>query len=90
MRGAYLEVTFQGGKPLAAYLYLPRKEGDKSARVEKREAGLLVDLTADGRPIGIEIAIPALVSVEAVNQVLASYGLEPIDSIELSPLRKAA
>jgi hypothetical protein len=90
MHGTYLEVTFRGGKPLAAYLYLPRKEGDTSERVEKRDAGLLVDLTADGRPIGIEIAIPALASVDAVNQVLASYGLEPIDSIDLSPLRRAA
>jgi hypothetical protein len=49
-----------------------------------------VDLTADGRPIGIEIAIPALATVEAVNEILASYGLEPIDSMELTPLRKVA
>lgn len=90
MPSGYLEVTFRGGHPLAAYFYLPRKEGDTSARVEKREAGLLVDMTADGRPIGIEIAIPALVTVEAVNQILVSHGLEPIDSAELAPLKKAA
>ena len=90
MKGTYLEVTYRAGKPLAAYLYLPKKEGEKSARVEKRGPGLLVDLTADGRPIGIEIAIPALVTVEAVNQILTSYGLEPVDSVELSPLRQAA
>jgi uncharacterized protein YuzE len=90
MQGTYLEVTFRGGKPLAAYLYLPHKEGDQIARVEKREAGLLVDVSGDGRPLGIEIAIPALVTVEAVNQILVSYGLEPLDSVELSPLRKAA
>jgi hypothetical protein len=90
MRGTYLEVTFRGGQPLAAYLYLPRQEGDRSARVQKHGAGLLVDLTADGRPIGIEIAIPALATVEAVNEILASYGLEPIDSMELTPLRKVA
>ncbi|MCY2994732.1 MAG: hypothetical protein NTY19_43755 [Planctomycetota bacterium] len=90
MQGTYLEVTFRGGQPLAAYLYLPRQEGDRSARVQKHRAGLLVDLTADGRPIGIEIAIPALVTVEAVNEILAAYGLEPIDSVELTPLRKVA
>ena len=90
MQGTYLEVTYRAGKPLAAYLYLPRKEADKTARVEKRGAGLLVDLTADGRPIGIEIAIPALVTVEAVNQVLTSYGLTAVDAAELSPLEKAA
>ena len=44
----------------------------------------------DGRPIGIEIAIPALVTVEAVNQILTSYELEPVDSVDLSPLRHAA
>lgn len=90
MQAVYLEVTFRGGKALAAYLYLPRNEGDKSTRVEKRGPGLLVDLNEDGRPIGIEIAIPALVTVEAVNQVLTSYGLAAIDSAELSPLRTAA
>lgn len=35
MRETYLEVTFRGGQPLAAYLFLPRQEGDRSARVEK-------------------------------------------------------
>jgi hypothetical protein len=90
MHESYLEVTYRGGQPLAAYYYLPRKEGDKSARVEKRGAGLLVDLTDDGRPIGIEIAIPALVTVDAVNEILQSYGLPPIDPAELNPLKKAA
>ncbi len=90
MQGTYLEVTFRGGKPLAAYLYLPRQENAQSVRVEKHRAGLLVDLTADGRPLGIEMTIPALVTVEAVNEVLAAYGLEPIDSVELAPLRRAA
>ena len=47
-------------------------------------------ITADGRPIGIEIAIPSLVTVEAVNEVLTSYGLQPIDAAELAPLKNAA
>jgi hypothetical protein len=90
MQGTYLEVTFRGGKPLAAYLYLNRREGDRSARVEKRGAGLLVDLAEDGRPLGIEIAIPSLVTVEEVNGILESFNLPPIDSSELSPLKAAA
>lgn len=90
MKETYLEVTYRAGAPLAAYLYLPRKDGDHSVRVEKRGAGLIVDLSDDGRPIGIEIAIPALVTVEAVNEVLASYGLAPIDPAELAPLKAAA
>jgi hypothetical protein len=90
MSNAYLEVTFRGGKPLAAYYYLPKIEGGKIARVEKCAPGLLVDLTESGRPIGIEIAIPSLVTVDAVNHVLRSYGLDPIDAIELAPLQHAA
>jgi len=85
----FLEVTFRGAEPFAGYLYLPRRDGDRCARVEKRE-GLLVDLTEDGRPIGIEMPIPSLVTVEGVNQILASYGLAPIDAAELAPLQTAA
>ena len=47
----FLEVTYRQGKPLAAYLYLPRRSGDTSARVEPRGPGFLVDWTEDGRPI---------------------------------------
>jgi len=90
MQGTYLEVTFRSGTPLAAYLYLPRRLDEKSARIEKRGEGLLVDIAADGRPIGIEIAIPALVTVEAVNKVLTSFGLPTVDAAELAPLKLAA
>jgi len=90
MKEMYLEVTFHSGEPLAAYLYLPRKEGDRSAQVKKHGAGLLVDLTDDGRPIGIEMAMPAMVTVEALNKILDSYGLKQIDEAELAPLKAAA
>jgi hypothetical protein len=68
---------------------LPRQEGDRSVRVEKHGTGLLVDLSDDGRSIGIEIAIPSLVTVEAVNKILEAYGLDRIDEAELAPLRTA-
>jgi hypothetical protein len=90
MKHVYLEVTFRSGKPLAAYLYLSRQEGDGTARVEKHSPGLLVDLSDDGRPIGTEIVIPSLVTVEAVNKILETYGLDRIDEAELAPLRTAA
>jgi hypothetical protein len=35
MKDAYLEVTYRKGRPLAAYLYLPREPGVKIARSEK-------------------------------------------------------
>ena len=90
MHECYLEVTFRGGKPLAAYYYLPRREGDTSVKVEKHGEGLLVDLAQDGRPMGIEIAIPALVTVDAVNRILQSYGFPPLPPGELAPLEHAA
>jgi len=90
MHERYLEVTYHNGKLLAAYYYLPRHEGDTSARVEKHAAGLLVDLTNDGRPIGIEIAIPSLVTADAINKVLELYGFPPIAATELAPLEIAA
>ena len=32
MQERYVEITFRKGKPLAAYVYLPRRVGVKSAR----------------------------------------------------------
>jgi hypothetical protein len=88
MHGTYLEVTFRGGEPLAAYFYLPRQSGDRSAAEKKHGPGLLVDLTEDGRPIGIEITVPA--TAKAMNEILATYGLGPISEEELAPLVAAA
>ncbi len=51
----FLEVTYRKGRPIAAYYYLPRQDGDRSTRTERVDGGLIVDYTADGRAIGIEI-----------------------------------
>jgi hypothetical protein len=82
----YLEVTYRRGKPLAAYLYLPRREGDTSVRVESISPGYLVDRADDDRPIGIEMPSPSLVTVEGLNRVLASLDLEPVSAEELIPV----
>ena len=89
MKSRYLEVTFRNGKPVAAYLYLPRRPGDRSTRTERPEPGLVVDFTADGRPMGIEITAPTRVSLEGVNRVLARLGQDPIAHGELAPLAAA-
>ncbi len=82
----YLEVTFRKGKPLAAYLYLPRRGDDVSVRVEPHGPGFLVDLTEDGRPIGIEMSSPSLVTVEGLNRVLSDLHLDPVPPEEVAPL----
>ena len=86
MKRRYLEVTFRRGRPFAAYLYLPRDTGAKSARTEKLAGGLLVDYSADGTPIGLEIVDPARAKLTAINLVLGSLGLEPVDADEIAPL----
>ncbi len=86
MRDRYLEVTYRKGKPLAAYLHLPHDVGAKAARTEKKSDALLVDFTADGKPLGVEIASPSSVSAADVNAVLTSLGLAALDENDLAPL----
>lgn len=89
MKDRYLEVTFRKGKLLAAYLYLPRQPGEKSARTENAGAGLLIDYSASGKAIGIEITSPLTVTPAALNAILEKIGLELITPEELAPLRAA-
>jgi len=85
----YLEVTFRKGKPLAAYLYLPRAAGAKSVRTESIAPGLLVDYGADGEPIGFELTAPDKITVAQINAVLENFGLPGISPQELAPLHAA-
>jgi hypothetical protein len=89
MQQPYLEVTFRGGKPFAAYYYLPRRPGDRSIRTEQAEAGLVIDFARGGRPIGIEITAPNRITMAALNRVLRSLGQDPITRAEFAPLRAA-
>lgn len=89
MKGRYLEVTYRRGKALAAYLYLPRPDGIKSVRTERRDSGVIVDFGPNERPIGLEITNPLSTSSEYINSVLQSLGLDRLDPSDLSPLRAA-
>ena len=89
MSHRYLEVTYRRGKPLAAYFYLPRRTGDTSARVEPRGEIYLVDWTEDGRPIGIEMPSPSLITTEGLNQVLSELHLDLVTPEELAPVSAA-
>jgi len=89
MKQRYLEVTYRKGKPLAAYLYLPRPTGANSVRTVDFGDGLLVDYAANGDAMGIEITAPISVSVGRINAVLAEIGLEPLAPDESTPLRAA-
>lgn len=89
MTRPYLEVTFRHGRPLAAYLYLPRRRGDRSVSTRRVPPGLVIDLAADGRPIGIEITAPKRVTARGLNRVLRELGVAPISPGDLAPIRAA-
>ena len=86
MKNSYLEVTYRKGRPLAAYYYLPRQDGDRSVRTERFAGGLLVDYTSDGRPIGIEISSPARLDLRKLNDALARLGRKAVRPEDLAPL----
>jgi uncharacterized protein YuzE len=89
MRGRYLEVTFRKGRPIAAYLYLPRRGAERSARVTKASPNLLIDYNAQGKAIGIEIPAPGKVNLMALNRVLARLGQPRLGPEDLAPLMAA-
>jgi hypothetical protein len=85
-----LQITYRKGRPFAAYLYLSRKPGEKSARTESTSNGLLVvDYATDGRPIGVEITAPEVVTLDRVNALLEGLGQPPLPEEEFKPLTAA-
>ena len=89
MKEPYLEVTFRHGRPIAAYLYLPREIREKSYRTSKAEPGMVVDFGQNGNSIGIEITAPTKITVADLNDVLSKLGLPPMKDSELTPLQAA-
>ncbi len=86
MKQRYLEVTFRKGKPLAAYLYLPRKSGVRIARTIDAGHGVRVDIDDHGAPMGVEITAPGAVTVAELNAVLVRHGIAALDKDEWAPL----
>ena len=86
MKHSHLEVTYRKGRPLAAYYYLPRRDGEQSARTERADRGLLVDYAQDGRPIGIEITAPSSLDLAQINRLLERLGQKAVRREDLAPL----
>jgi hypothetical protein len=89
MKDTYLEVPFRHGRPIAAYYYLPRASGQKSARTRRVEPGLVIDFAADGRAIGIEMTAPGKVSLAGLNAVLRELGHALASEADLAPVLAA-
>lgn len=82
----YVHLSFRAGRLFAGYVYLPRKSGDWAARSQETEAGMVMDFAEDGRPIGIELTSPEIVTLDALNRVLGTAGQPPATEQELRPL----
>lgn len=89
MTDRYLEITYRHGKPFAAYLFLPRRTDDRSARQQRFSEVLVLDFADDGRPIGIEIVHPRIVTEDEINRALASLDLPPLRAEDFAPLKAA-
>jgi len=89
MSAPYLEVTYRHGQPLAAYYYLPRTRPSKGVRTRRVEPGLVIDYSASGEPLGIEITAPSKLSMAALNRVLKELGCAPLRREDFAPLRAA-
>jgi uncharacterized protein YuzE len=85
-REPYLEMTYRHGRCLAGYLYLPRDPKDSVIRSEPRGEDLVVDFSAEGKPIGIEILTPARVRPEDIVAILHELNISTVDQEELTPL----
>ena len=85
-----LQVTYRKGRAFAAYLHLSHATGEKSAKTVASPDGLLiVDYSATGRPIGVEITAPRAVSLDHLNALLAELGELPLAEQEYGPVRAA-
>jgi uncharacterized protein YuzE len=84
-----LKVTYRRGQAIAAYLYLPRQAGDRVATTERLDAAILVDRTAGGRAIGIEIVDPSQCGPDRLMDVLKLLGQPEVDRDEFRPLAAA-
>lgn len=89
MPDRYLEISYRNGKPFAAYLVLPRRPGDCSARTERFSEVLVIDYCPDGRAIGIEIVHPRAVTEEEINRALAHVNQPKLAAEDFAPLRAA-
>jgi uncharacterized protein YuzE len=88
MAKPYLEITYRQGKPFAAYLYLDRRPGDRAGRTE-RHGEWLIDLTPDGRAIGIEFTRVGPVDLAELNRMLAAIHQPMLSTTDLIPLTAA-
>lgn len=81
-----LQVTHRKGQAFAAYLHLSHPTGEKSARTVASPDGLLiVEYSASGKALGVEITTPPAVPLDRLNQLLTELGEPPLAEQDYKP-----
>lgn len=88
MKHVDLSISYRDGRPRVGYLYLSDPKV-KSARSKRIDGGMVLDFSANGDLIGIELLTPWRVTLEAINNVLTENGLERLQESDLKPLLAA-
>jgi hypothetical protein len=83
-----LQLTFRGGRVLAAYLYFRLGPKITSAKAKREPDGMIVDFDAEGAPIGIEFVAPSKLTLAKVNGLLQPLGQSLGSADEFWPLIK--
>ena len=86
MKQVYLEVTYREGRPYVAYLYLSSRPNEKRRKCRRVEPGMILDINKEEKLIGIELTAPTMITLDAINNILKEYGLEPLKESDLAPL----
>ena len=83
-----IEITFQKGRRLAAYLHLSSARR-KAHTTRKLAPSLVGDFDKRGALLGLEILTFDRTTVSRINEVLVSCGCAALPAKELAPLRAA-
>jgi len=85
-----LQVTFRGGRLLAAYLYFQKDAKAAVAKTRREPDGMIVDFDSHGAALGIEFIAASQISLAKVNAWLGALGQETASADELWPLLKCS
>ena len=84
-----IQVSYRDGRPFAGYIYLPRPPGAKSVRQERLSSGIVIDYSAEGTPLGIEVVSPGHSILDEINWAFDHIGVPRPSPQELAPLHVA-
>jgi uncharacterized protein YuzE len=82
------EITYRDGRPRLGYLNLA-DPSEKSEHCRRVSPEMVIDINKDGKLIGIELLAPARVTLEAINDILKEYDMEPLKESDLAPILAA-